>query len=61
MKQTKLSNINIIDIKPFFGGSGIFFKGLLPGDKRVNIYYIYIGFKLSKLILYKYTLLDYKL
>jgi len=32
----------IIDVKPFFGGSGIFFEELLPGDKRVNRYYISI-------------------
>ena len=29
----------IIDVNPFFGGSGIFFEELLPGDKRVNRYY----------------------
>jgi len=32
----------IIDVKPFFGGSGIYYEGLLPGDKRVNRYYISI-------------------
>ena len=29
----------IIDVNPFFGGSGIYSEELLPGDKRVNRYY----------------------
>ena len=51
IKIFNLISIEIrIDVNPFFGGSGIGFKGLLPGDKMVNRYYISIEKKLLYLL-----------